>query len=150
MCFDFSICWRAFNAFWGMLDSFFSLPPSFERGIIGGIVSYINLLWHSQKFVFCGSIVVPALMQKMLSWSLVSIQFQAPLLLISGISSSPVPWVTLTKSWGSSRPVSWLSAFSVGHPAESKHRVAGGYMGHIWKQVVQKGQAAPWWDCCVL
>lgn len=150
MCFEFSICWRAFNAFWGTLDTFFSLPPSFERGIIGRIVSYINLPWHSQKFMLCGSIAVPALMWKMLSWSLVSIQFQAPLLLISSVSSSPVQWVTLTKGWGSSRHVSWLSAFSVGCPGETRHRVAGGNVGQDWKQAVEKGQAAAQRDCCVL
>lgn len=57
-------------------------------------------------------------MWKLLSWSLVSVQFQAPLLLISGVSSSPVQWVTLIKGWGSSRHVSWLSAFSVVCPDE--------------------------------
>jgi len=60
MCFEFSICWRAFNAFRGMLEFLFSLPHSFERGIIGKIMGYIKLPWHSQKFI-CGSKAASAL-----------------------------------------------------------------------------------------
>jgi len=42
ICFEFSICWRAFHVFWAMLSSFFSLLLSLERGIKGGIVSDTN------------------------------------------------------------------------------------------------------------
>lgn len=102
MGFEFSSYWRPFNVFWRTLGTLLSFS-SLLRETMGGIESYIKLLWHSQKFILCGSPTFSALMGQIISHSLVSIQFQAPLLPVDGVSSSPVQWVALAKGWGSSR-----------------------------------------------
>lgn len=122
MCFEFSSFWKAFNVFWGTLGSLLSLS-SLLREIMGGIASYIKLPWHSQKFILCGSLTLSVLMGKILSCSLVSIRFQAPLFPIDGVSSCPV------RDTGQGLRLFQTSLFSVGHPNENRHRVAGGRVG---------------------
>lgn len=138
MCFEFSICWRTLmlsEKHW----TFCSLSlPLLKRNYRKNYEFYKPSL-ALQKFLLSSSITVPGLFWKVLSWSLVSINFQASLLLITGISSSPVQWVTPTKGWGSSSRVSQLSVFSVGCATEIRHGVADGDVDQDWKQVVEKG-----------